>query len=74
MSPLRIPRDRADNFTADAAAKRAEFLREQTGADLPHVTASSVDLALLKFNTESLSAVVHGDWLSSHDELGRNRP
>ena len=36
-----VPRDRENDYTRAAAARRAEFVRERTGASLTHVTAYS---------------------------------
>ncbi len=57
MTPPRIPRDKDDNYTADAATTRSDFVREQTGTDLTHVTSGSVDPALLKGNCENFFGV-----------------
>ena len=36
----KIPRDRDDDYTREAAESRQEFLREQTGVELEHVPAT----------------------------------
>jgi hydroxymethylglutaryl-CoA reductase (NADPH) len=47
-----VPRDREDDYTRQAAQRRAEFVREQTGAGLEHVTAYSFDPSLVGGNIE----------------------
>src|SRR5215213_4775788 len=39
----RIPRDRENDYTREAADMRRDFVREQTGADLEHVSSYSFD-------------------------------
>lgn len=56
-NPPRIPRDKDDNYSADAAAKRVGFVREQTGAELTHVASGSIDPQLLQGNTENFFGV-----------------
>src|SRR4051812_12675371 len=41
----RIPRDRENDYTREAADARRDFVREQTGADLEHVSSYSFDPA-----------------------------
>src|SRR5947209_19563939 len=53
----RIPRDREDDYTAEVAARRREFLREQTGTALEHVGRFSVDPGMLPGNVENFSGV-----------------
>lgn len=53
----RIPRDRQNDYTDAMAAKRREFLREQTGADLSHVGRYSFDPAMLPGNVENFIGV-----------------
>src|SRR3954466_2284671 len=53
----RIPREKEDDYTADVAERRREFLREQTGASLEHVGAFSFDPGLLPGNVENFSGV-----------------
>ncbi|MEM9838844.1 MAG: hydroxymethylglutaryl-CoA reductase [Pseudomonadota bacterium] len=57
MTPSRIPRDKDDNYSQNAASDRANFVREQTGADLSHVTSGSVDPKLVQGNTENFFGV-----------------
>jgi hydroxymethylglutaryl-CoA reductase (NADPH) len=53
----RIPRNKNDDYTREAAEARATFAREQTGASLDHATAGSVDPALLSGNCENFFGV-----------------
>jgi len=48
----RIPRDPADDATADAAAARREFATRRTGASLRHVGSFSLDPATTPGNVE----------------------
>ena len=43
----RVPRDRDNDYSADAARMRREFVRERTGVQLDHVGAFSLDPATL---------------------------
>jgi hydroxymethylglutaryl-CoA reductase (NADPH) len=47
-----VPRDKDDDYTRAAAELRQTFLREQTGAELEHVSSYSIDPALLAGNIE----------------------
>jgi hydroxymethylglutaryl-CoA reductase (NADPH) len=47
-----VPRDRENDYTREAAARRAEFARERTGASLAHVTSYSFDPDILAGNVE----------------------
>lgn len=49
----RIPRDRDNDYTTEAAATRRRFAEEKTGASLAHVGAYSFDPALLPGNIEN---------------------
>src|SRR5215213_8107003 len=48
----RIPRDRENDYTREAADMRREFVREQTGADLEHVSSYSFDPSETAGNVE----------------------
>ena len=48
-----VPRDKENDHSAEAAGARAEFVREQTGVELEHVTSYSLDPATLGGNVES---------------------
>jgi hydroxymethylglutaryl-CoA reductase (NADPH) len=50
---LRIPRDREDDYTREAAAARAEFIAEQTGLRQDHLGSYSFDPAMLPGNVEN---------------------
>jgi hydroxymethylglutaryl-CoA reductase (NADPH) len=52
-----VPRDRADDFTEDAAHARREFVRERTGAQLEHVAHYSFDPAIARGNIEQFMGV-----------------
>jgi len=51
----RIPRDPASDYTREMAAKRADFLREKTGAALHHVQGYTFDPGLLPGNIENFT-------------------
>ncbi len=53
----RIPRDPANDYSAEAAAARRAFIAEQTGADLKHVAAFSVEPGALQGNIENFIGV-----------------
>ncbi len=52
-----IPRDKINDYTAKNAAMRREFIREQTGVDLPHVAKYSFDPSILQGNIENFIGV-----------------
>jgi hydroxymethylglutaryl-CoA reductase (NADPH) len=52
-----IPRDRDNDYTVEQAARRREFAREKTGADLRHVAQFSLDPATVSGNTENFIGV-----------------
>jgi hydroxymethylglutaryl-CoA reductase (NADPH) len=52
-----IPRDEINDYTAKNAAIRREFIRERTGADLPHVAEYSFDPSILQGNIENFIGV-----------------
>jgi hydroxymethylglutaryl-CoA reductase (NADPH) len=52
-----IPRDRDNDYTRAAAARRAEFVRERTGSSLEHVTSYSFDPAVTIGNVEQFVGV-----------------
>ncbi len=52
-----VPRDRENDYTREAAAQRAEFVREQSGASLEHVSSYSFDPAILSGNVEQFVGV-----------------
>ena len=52
-----IPRDPGNDYTPEMAERRAEFLREQTGARLEHVRRQSFDPQVLPGNIENFVGV-----------------
>src|SRR5213592_4921842 len=54
---VRIPRDRANDYTRDAARTRLEFARERTGVPLEHVGGYTFDPAILTGNIENFMGV-----------------
>src|SRR3954469_12769683 len=58
-SPKRaaIPRSKENDYTRDAASMRQEFVREQTGAQLEHVSSYSFDPGVLTGNVEQFVGV-----------------
>lgn len=57
VAPARIPRDKENDYTREMAAKRREFVRQQTGADLSHVGEYSFDPSILPGNIENFTGV-----------------
>ncbi len=53
----KIPRDLEDDYTPEAAEARRAFLREQTGAELAHVSSYSFDPSILPGNIEHFTGV-----------------
>jgi hydroxymethylglutaryl-CoA reductase (NADPH) len=53
----RIPRNPEDDYTRDAAEERQTFIREQTGAELEHVSSYSFDPSVLQGNVENFAGV-----------------
>ena len=52
-----IPRDPANDYTADMAGQRRRFVRERTGASLDHVGRHSLDVATVAGNVENFIGV-----------------
>src|SRR3954453_15339147 len=52
-----IPRSKENDYTRDAARARQEFVREQTGAELEHVSSYSFDPGVLTGNVEQFVGV-----------------
>src|SRR4051812_38896827 len=52
-----VPRDRDDDYTLEAAARRREFAEERTGASLEHVSSYSFDPSVLTGNVEQFVGV-----------------
>jgi hydroxymethylglutaryl-CoA reductase (NADPH) len=53
----RIPREKDDDYTAEMAGRRREFLREQTGAGLEHAGRFSFDSQAVAGNVENFIGV-----------------
>src|SRR5436305_8801278 len=54
---VRVPRDRENDYTREAAQSRAEFVRERTGVELEHVTSYTFDPAITTGNIEQFLGV-----------------
>jgi hydroxymethylglutaryl-CoA reductase (NADPH) len=52
-----VPRDKENDHSDDAARARADFVREQTGVGLEHVSSYSLDPTTLSGNIESFVGV-----------------
>ncbi|MFB6083771.1 MAG: hydroxymethylglutaryl-CoA reductase [Halorientalis sp.] len=52
-----VPRDEADNYSAEAIAERHEYVAERTGTELDHITNYSVDPGELEGNIENFIGV-----------------
>lgn len=52
-----VPRDRDNDYTAEAAARRRDFVRERSGVELRHVGHYSQDPATLPGNIEHFTGV-----------------
>ncbi len=52
-----IPRNKENDYTEAEAVKRREFIREQTGVDLPHVSNYAFDPSMLQGNIENFIGV-----------------
>src|SRR5690348_6442271 len=57
MSRVAVPRDGSNDYTRDAAKLRQDFIREQTGTELQHVSSYSFDPAVLPGNIEHFTGV-----------------
>jgi hydroxymethylglutaryl-CoA reductase (NADPH) len=53
----RVPRDAERDYTADLAARRQDFVHDQTGVRLEHTARYSFDPALLRGNVENFIGV-----------------
>ncbi|MEZ5428493.1 MAG: hydroxymethylglutaryl-CoA reductase [Pyrinomonadaceae bacterium] len=53
----KIPRNKENDYTCEAAGARREFAREQTGAELEHTGSFSFDPAVLPGNIENFIGV-----------------
>src|SRR5256714_8695601 len=52
-----VPRDRENDYTREAAHTRQEFVHEQTGVELEHVSSYTFDPATLTGNVEQFLGV-----------------
>ena len=52
-----VPRDKINDYTIENAARRRDFIRERTGADLSHLASYSFDPAILQGNIENFIGV-----------------
>jgi hydroxymethylglutaryl-CoA reductase (NADPH) len=58
MNPAQIPRSPDDDYTQQAAAKRREFIEQQSGVGLHHVGQYSLDPGTLPGNIENFTGIV----------------
>ena len=56
-SAPKVPHDSDNDYTRDAATVRREFLRDQTGVDLEHVSSYSFDPELTAGNVEHFTGI-----------------
>jgi hydroxymethylglutaryl-CoA reductase (NADPH) len=54
---LRIPRDKNNNYTSEAAQDRREFIAQQCGTELRHMAQFSFDTSILPGNIENFIGV-----------------
>jgi hydroxymethylglutaryl-CoA reductase (NADPH) len=52
-----VPRDRENDYTREAATRRAEFMRERAGVSLEHVSSYSFDPSIATGNIEQFVGV-----------------
>ena len=57
IARARIPRDKQNDYTAEAAAKRRAFVEEQTGKKLDHIGQYSFSASVLPGNVENFFGV-----------------
>ena len=55
--PRKVPRDKQNDYTAEAAAARRQFVQDETGSRLEHVGRHSFDPGILPGNIENFSGV-----------------
>ena len=58
MSSFKIPRNKDNDYTREAANERRQFIEQQTGAVLEHTSQYSFDPAILPGNIENFTGVV----------------
>ena len=59
MSLPRIPRDPENDYSREAAARRRDLIREETGAGMEHVSSFSFDPSVLPGNIENFIAMAY---------------
>jgi hydroxymethylglutaryl-CoA reductase (NADPH) len=57
ITAARVPRSKENDYTAESAARRREFLREQSDVDLDHVGSFSFDAGAVEGNIENYIGV-----------------
>jgi hydroxymethylglutaryl-CoA reductase (NADPH) len=57
LEGAKIPRDSEDNLSLDIIKQRQDFLKEWTGAELPHLTSYSFEPSLVHGNVENFIGV-----------------
>lgn len=57
MSKPRIPRNKDDDYSTEAAAQRREFIREQTGVELEHSGQFSISPEQVSGNCENFTGI-----------------
>ena len=58
----KIPRSQENNYTNEMAAERREFIKEQTGVELKHLSHYSFDPQILKNNLENFIGEPRSPW------------
>jgi hydroxymethylglutaryl-CoA reductase (NADPH) len=58
MTRVKVPRDKENDYTAEIAQTRRDFVRQQTGAELNHIGKYSFDSALVSGNVENFTGAV----------------
>jgi hydroxymethylglutaryl-CoA reductase (NADPH) len=54
---VRIPRNKIDDYSAEAITKRQEFVRDFSGVDFNHITQFSFDPHMIKGNVENFTGI-----------------
>ncbi len=57
MPTIKIPRNKDNDYTDEAARLRREFVKERTGTDLHHTGQYSLDTGSLPGNIENFTGV-----------------
>ena len=58
MSNNRIPRDKQNDYSREAAAARRDFVMEKTGVKLEHIGQCSTDPAVVSGNCENFMGMI----------------